>query len=323
MSSSRPARREGIDVEAQWGAYEARIPLRRLAHADDVARAPSSSPPTSASYVNGAQIVVDGGLLALTRCPSLPRVHPRAADGRQPARVAARLDAALDRRSRCSTRSPTASTSPSTPTARSGASCSRARRVHDRRRDAHLCARRHVLRSDGSPHSAVISPGFVGIDVFADADRYRPRAKTSSAGEVAGIDGNGHAGHQRREVARAEERNPGDVVRGRDAAEWQARPERVELEPGRLELCAPSLEPGVVVTVGAIAEHADAARPELDGQALRQAANAVLRRDVVGGALPRRRGSAAVEAMFTITPPRPARSSRALPPAPRGTYRAG
>ena len=28
---------------------------------------------------------------------------------------------------------------------------------------------------DGVPHSAVIHPGFVGIDVFADADRYRPR----------------------------------------------------------------------------------------------------------------------------------------------------
>lgn len=25
------------------------------------------------------------------------------------------------------------------------------------------------------PHSAVIHPGFVGVDVFADADRYRPR----------------------------------------------------------------------------------------------------------------------------------------------------
>ena len=27
---------------------------------------------------------------------------------------------------------------------------------------------------DGVAHRAVISPGFVGIDVFADADRYRP-----------------------------------------------------------------------------------------------------------------------------------------------------
>jgi quercetin dioxygenase-like cupin family protein len=28
---------------------------------------------------------------------------------------------------------------------------------------------------DSVPHRAVIHPGFVGIDVFADADRYRPR----------------------------------------------------------------------------------------------------------------------------------------------------
>ena len=28
---------------------------------------------------------------------------------------------------------------------------------------------------DSIPHSAVISPGFVGIDVFADADRYSAR----------------------------------------------------------------------------------------------------------------------------------------------------
>jgi quercetin dioxygenase-like cupin family protein len=28
---------------------------------------------------------------------------------------------------------------------------------------------------DGAPHSAVIHPDFVGIDVFADADRYRAR----------------------------------------------------------------------------------------------------------------------------------------------------
>jgi quercetin dioxygenase-like cupin family protein len=27
----------------------------------------------------------------------------------------------------------------------------------------------------GAPHSATIHPGFVGIDVFADADRYRAR----------------------------------------------------------------------------------------------------------------------------------------------------
>jgi quercetin dioxygenase-like cupin family protein len=30
---------------------------------------------------------------------------------------------------------------------------------------------------DGVAHRATIHPGFVGIDVFADADRYRPRGE--------------------------------------------------------------------------------------------------------------------------------------------------
>jgi 2-deoxy-D-gluconate 3-dehydrogenase len=55
---------DGIDVDAQWAAYEARIPLRRLAHADDVARAALFLASDLGSYVSGAQIVVDGGLLA-------------------------------------------------------------------------------------------------------------------------------------------------------------------------------------------------------------------------------------------------------------------
>ena len=55
---------EGIDVDAQWDAYEARIPLRRLAHPDDVARTTVFLASGLGSYVNGAQIVVDGGLLA-------------------------------------------------------------------------------------------------------------------------------------------------------------------------------------------------------------------------------------------------------------------
>jgi 2-deoxy-D-gluconate 3-dehydrogenase len=55
---------EGIDVEAQWGAYEARIPLRRLTHPDDVARAVLFLASGLGAYVNGAQLVVDGGLLS-------------------------------------------------------------------------------------------------------------------------------------------------------------------------------------------------------------------------------------------------------------------
>lgn len=54
---------EGINVDAQWEAYEARIPLRRLAHPDDVARATLFLASDLGEYVNGAQIVVDGGLL--------------------------------------------------------------------------------------------------------------------------------------------------------------------------------------------------------------------------------------------------------------------
>ena len=54
----------GIDVDAQWAAYEERIPLGRLAHPDDVGRVAVFLASELGSYVNGAQIVVDGGLLA-------------------------------------------------------------------------------------------------------------------------------------------------------------------------------------------------------------------------------------------------------------------
>jgi len=54
---------QGIDVDAQWGAYEARIPLRRMTQPDDVARAAVFLASGLGAYVNGAQLVVDGGLL--------------------------------------------------------------------------------------------------------------------------------------------------------------------------------------------------------------------------------------------------------------------
>ena len=54
---------DGIDVNAQWRAYEARIPLRRLADPDDVGRTALFLASGLGSYLNGAQIVVDGGLL--------------------------------------------------------------------------------------------------------------------------------------------------------------------------------------------------------------------------------------------------------------------
>jgi 2-dehydro-3-deoxy-D-gluconate 5-dehydrogenase len=54
---------EGIDVEAQWAEASERVPMRRWADPDEIARAVVFLASDLAAYVNGAQIVVDGGYL--------------------------------------------------------------------------------------------------------------------------------------------------------------------------------------------------------------------------------------------------------------------
>jgi 2-deoxy-D-gluconate 3-dehydrogenase len=54
---------EGIDTTAQWDAYLDRVPLGRLTLPDEVARVATFLASDLASGVNGAQVVVDGGLV--------------------------------------------------------------------------------------------------------------------------------------------------------------------------------------------------------------------------------------------------------------------
>lgn len=53
----------GIDIEAQWAAAAPRVPLRRWADPDEIGRAALFLASDLASYVHGAQLVVDGGYL--------------------------------------------------------------------------------------------------------------------------------------------------------------------------------------------------------------------------------------------------------------------
>ncbi len=54
---------EGIDIEKQWAEAALRVPMRRWADPDEIARVVIFLASDLAAYVNGAQIVVDGGYL--------------------------------------------------------------------------------------------------------------------------------------------------------------------------------------------------------------------------------------------------------------------
>jgi 2-deoxy-D-gluconate 3-dehydrogenase len=54
---------EGIDVERQWAEAAGRVPMRRWADPDEIARAVVFLASDLSAYLNGAQIVVDGGYL--------------------------------------------------------------------------------------------------------------------------------------------------------------------------------------------------------------------------------------------------------------------
>ncbi len=54
---------EGIDIERQWAEAAGRVPMRRWADPDEIARVVVFLASDLSAYVNGAQIVVDGGYL--------------------------------------------------------------------------------------------------------------------------------------------------------------------------------------------------------------------------------------------------------------------
>lgn len=54
---------EGIDVERQWEEASARVPMRRWADPDEIGRVVVFLASDLSAYLNGAQIVVDGGYL--------------------------------------------------------------------------------------------------------------------------------------------------------------------------------------------------------------------------------------------------------------------
>jgi 2-dehydro-3-deoxy-D-gluconate 5-dehydrogenase len=54
---------EGIDIEQQWAEAAARVPMRRWADPDEIGRVVVFLASDLSAYINGAQIVVDGGYL--------------------------------------------------------------------------------------------------------------------------------------------------------------------------------------------------------------------------------------------------------------------
>ena len=54
---------EGIDVERQWAEASGRVPMRRWADPDEIGRVVVFLASDLSAYLNGAQIVVDGGYL--------------------------------------------------------------------------------------------------------------------------------------------------------------------------------------------------------------------------------------------------------------------
>ena len=54
---------QGIDIERQWAEAAGRVPMRRWADPDEIGRVVVFLASDLAAYVNGAQIVVDGGYL--------------------------------------------------------------------------------------------------------------------------------------------------------------------------------------------------------------------------------------------------------------------
>lgn len=54
---------EGIDVERQWDEASGRVPMRRWADPDEIGRVVVFLASDLSAYLNGAQIVVDGGYL--------------------------------------------------------------------------------------------------------------------------------------------------------------------------------------------------------------------------------------------------------------------